>query len=93
MLNQQEEEQYRRGLAASSLLENEDFVELIRSLTVESFAVFTETQPNEAAKREEQYHLSQALKAIEAELLSRVQAKDAIDIRENASEAPNDDLI
>lgn len=86
MLTIDEDEQYRRGLAASSLLANEDFKELIRSLTVESFAIFTETKPHETAKREEQYNLSQGLKAIEAELQARVQVKDAIDRRENEAE-------
>lgn len=83
MLTTQEETTVRRGLAASNLLANEDFRELIQSMMVESFAVFTETKPDEGAKREEHYHLCQALKQIEAELLARVQAKDALELREN----------
>lgn len=86
MLSENEQEIVRRGLAASSLLGNEDFREVIHSLTIESFAVFTETAPAELQKRESQYNLCQGLKAIEAELLSRVQAKDAIEQRENEEE-------
>ncbi|CAB4138754.1 hypothetical protein UFOVP344_26 [uncultured Caudovirales phage] len=83
MLSDHEQEIVRRGLAASSLLGNEAFREVIQSLTVEAFAVFTETSPAELEKRENQYNLCQGLKAIEAELLTRVQAKDAIEQREN----------
>ena len=90
MLTPQEETTVRRGLAATNLLANEDFRELIQSMMIESFSVFTETKPDQKQVREDHYHLCQALKQIEAELLARVQAKDALELRQNLDD--EDDL-
>lgn len=81
MLTEHEQQVVQRGLAAADLLANENFRDIIHSLTIESFAVFTETKPHQSEDREAQYNLCQGLKAIEQELLARVQAKDAIERR------------
>jgi hypothetical protein len=86
MLSDKEQETVQRGLAAADLLAHPVFSEVIRSLTVEAFAVFTETKPSEKQSREDQYNLCQGLKAIEAELLARVQAKDALELKLNEDE-------
>lgn len=65
-----------RGLAAASLLNDPTFRDVLRSLTVECFAVFTETKPDELNKREDTYNLHRGLQAIEAELNARVHAKE-----------------
>lgn len=65
-----------RGLDASSLLSNQTFQGVIRSLGVECFAAFTETKPEDTTARESAYNLYQGLKAIEAELKARVQAQE-----------------
>lgn len=58
---------------------------------VESFAVFTETKPDQASEREASYNLVRGLQAIEAELLARVHAKD--EIERKANEEHNDDEL
>jgi len=86
MLSDKEQETVQRGLAAADLLAHPTFREIIHSLTVEAFSVFTETKPSDNQEREAQYNLCQGLKAIEAELLARVQAKDALELKLNEDE-------
>lgn len=97
MLSEKEQEIWSRGAAAAVLLASPDFIDVIRSLTLESYAVFTETQPQETAAREDTYNLMRGLKAIEAELNARVQAKDEIERKleaaeHNAEEEPIEDV-
>lgn len=86
----EEMEVYRRGLAAANLLASQDFADTIKSLMIESYAVFTETQPDEQSKREDTYNLCRGLKALEDELRARVQAKDEIERRETEAETQAD---
>lgn len=65
-----------RGLAAASLLSDPTFQSVIKCLGVECFASFTESRPDDTRGREDTYNLYRGLQAIEAELTSRVQAKD-----------------
>jgi hypothetical protein len=67
-----------RGLAAASLLSDHTFQSIIRDLCYEQFCVFQETKPEDTQGREISYNLYQGLKAIEAELTTRVQQKDAV---------------
>jgi len=67
-----------RGLAASSLLGDPTFQSVIQDLCYEQFCVFTETTPEDKQSRENSYNLYQGLKAIEAELTTRVQQKEQV---------------
>lgn len=87
-----DEQSIERGLAAASLLSDPTFQNVITSLSVEAFATFTETKPHERDRREDTYNLYQGLKAIEAELTARVQAKDEAVIRIDAMNEDQDDL-
>jgi hypothetical protein len=87
-----DEQAIERGLAAASLLSDPTFQNVIASLGVEAFAVFTETKPDERQRREDTYNLYQGLKAIEAELTARVQAKDEAVARIDAINEDQDDL-
>ncbi|AYJ85539.1 hypothetical protein D3Y57_05520 [Sphingomonas paeninsulae] len=62
-------------MAAASLLAHPDFISTIRELGVECFAVFTDTKPSEANKREESYNLYRGMQAIEEQLNARVQTQ------------------
>lgn len=90
-LSDAEQAIWSRGAAAAVLLSSNDFLEVIRSLTLESYAVFTETAPNEATKREDTYNLMRGLKAIEAELIARVHAKDEIERKLDAAQSEPED--
>jgi hypothetical protein len=81
-----------RGLAAASLLSDPTFQSVIKSLGIECFATFTETKPSEASKREDAYNLYQGLQAIEAELTSRIQTKEAAVAAIDADLEDQDDL-
>ena len=85
-LTDDEQETFRRGLAAASLLESQELKETLHSITVECFAVFTETAPDAGGEREDAYNLMRGLKALENELSARVQAKDALELRINSEE-------
>ena len=80
----------REGLSAQALLSGGDLAAVSKALMVEAFAAFTETKPDQLAKREHHYNLVQGLKAIEAELEARVQRKDSIERRLNAENEPAD---
>jgi hypothetical protein len=67
-----------RGLAAASLLSNTTFQSVIRDLCYEQFCVFQDTKPEDSKSREISYNLYQGLKAIEAELTTRVHQKDQV---------------
>ena len=90
-LNDHEQEIYRRGLAAAGLLESPELKDTLHSITVECFAVFTETAPDASSEREDAYNLMRGIKALEEELNARVQAKDAIEIRINSEDQLPDD--
>lgn len=87
-----DEESIERGLAAASLLSDLTFQNVIQSLCVECFSSFTETKPHDREARETTYNLYQGLKAIEAELTARVQAKDEAVARIDAANEDHDDL-
>ena len=76
MISPDTNEIIERGLAASSLLSDPTFQSVLKSITVECFATFTETKPEEAGRREDTYHLFRGLQAIETELNARVQAQE-----------------
>lgn len=63
-------------MAAASLLSDPTFQSVVKALCYEQFCIFQETKPEEQQNRENSYYLYQGLKAIEAELLARVQAKE-----------------
>lgn len=86
------EETIERGLAAASLLSEPTFQSVLKSLCFECFASFTETQPNEATKREDTYNLYRGLMAIEAELNARVLAKNEAVIKLDADNEDQSDL-
>jgi len=65
-----------RGLAAASLLSDPTFTSVVKSIGIECFAAFTESQPGDSDKREHTYNLYRGLQAIEAELNARIQAKE-----------------
>lgn len=90
-LNEDEFRIVREGLASASLLASEDLRLVFHSLQVEAFARFTESAPAQSAEREQTYNLIQGLKAIEAELNTRVQRKDAIERRMDADAEPDAD--
>jgi hypothetical protein len=81
----------REGLAAANLLASEDLRLITHSLMVEAFATITESAPAQAAEREQTYHLIKGLKAIEAELHSRIQRKDTIERRMDRDAEPEAD--
>jgi hypothetical protein len=81
-----------RGLAAASLLSDPTFQSVIQALCYEQFCVFQETKPEDKQGRENSYNLYQGLKAIEAELNARVQAKDEAAKAIDAINADQDDL-
>jgi hypothetical protein len=87
-----EEEIISRGLEASSLLEDPTFQSVIKSLMFECYAQFTETVPADKQAREDTYNLHQGLKAIEAELRSRIQQKDQTASLIDAINEEQDDL-
>lgn len=67
-----------RGLAAASLLNDPTFQSVLRDLCYEQFCVFQETKPEDSKSREVSYNLYQGLKAIEAELTTRIHQKDQV---------------
>jgi hypothetical protein len=73
-----DEQTIERGLAAASLLSDPTFQSVIRDLCYEQFCIFQETKPEDKQARENSYNLYQGLKAIEAELVTRVQIKDRV---------------
>jgi hypothetical protein len=77
----------RRGLAAASLLAHPDFTSTIRELGIECFAVFTDTKPHEASKREDSYNLYRGMQAIEEQLNARVQTQEELVRRIDAANA------
>lgn len=87
LLDEEESEVMRRGFAAADLLASEAFTSTIRSLMFECFAQFTDSKPDQPAFREDNYQFYRGLKAIEAELQSRVQLKDAL---QESLDAPED---
>lgn len=85
-----EDEIVSRGLAAADLLAHPAFADTIKSLGIECFASFTETNPEEAAKREDAYNLYRGLQAIEHELNHRVQSMDSVVNRIDADNEAHD---
>lgn len=86
------EEAIERGLAAASLLSDPTFQSVLKSLTVECFATFTESKPNDKQGREDTYFLYKGLEAIEAELNNRVLQKDeAIKRIDALNSSPDED--
>lgn len=79
-----------RGLAAANLLSDTTFQSVIKDLCYEQFCAFTETRPEEKAKREDIYNIYQGLQAIESELTSRVHSKDLVVDRIDADNAERD---
>jgi hypothetical protein len=77
-LTAQEQVQVQQGLQAEALLANDAFQSVIQSLCLESMAQWADSKPAQEEDRERQYYFYQGLKAIEAELNGRVQAKDEI---------------
>lgn len=92
-LNDAEQLIVREGIAAANLLASEDLRSIFKSIQVEAFARFTESKPNEHEARGSLYNLTQGLKAIESELQARVQSKDEIERRLDATTDADDDLI
>lgn len=86
-----EEEVIERGLAASSLLTDPTFQSVIKSIAIDCFAKFTESQPADATGRENTYNLYQGLQAIEAELSARVHAKEQAVARIDAANLEDQD--
>jgi hypothetical protein len=74
------------GLKAQALLSDDTFQSVIKSLCLESWAQWTESKPTDTSGREANYNFYQGLKAIEAELNARVQAKDEIERMVNSSD-------
>lgn len=83
----------REGQAAAFLLASEDLQLIIKALMVESFAIFTESLPAHQTARDDSYNLIRGLKAIEAELLARVQRREAIERRMDAQAADASDPL
>ena len=83
------EEIIERGLAAASLLSDPTFQSVVRDLCYEQFCVFQETKPEDTQSREISYNLYQGLKAIEAELTTRIQMKDRVVEAIDAENAEN----
>lgn len=77
-LTPKEHEMVQQGLQAEALLDNDAFKGVIQSLMFESWAQWTESKPKDKDAREDNYNFYRGLKAIEAELTGRVQAKDEI---------------
>ena len=77
-LTAQEQEIVQQGLQAEALLDNEAFASTIKALCLESMAQWAESKASQEEDRERNYYFYQGLKAIEAELNGRVQAKDEI---------------
>lgn len=92
ILNEEEQEIVRRGLAAASLLDNPTFNEVIQSLAIETFSRFTETSLTQKEDREAIFHFYAGLKAIEDELRNRIHQKDRIAERLDADNEPDDYL-
>lgn len=86
-----DQETIERGLAAASLLSDPTFQSILKALTIDCFASFTETKPDELRKREDAYNLHRGLQAIEAELIARVQSKDQVADRIDAINAEPDE--
>jgi hypothetical protein len=86
------EEIIERGLSADSLLSNPTFQSVLKGLTIEQFAVFTESKPDDKQAREDAYFLFQGLQAIEAELNDRVLKKDKAAMMLDAEREDQDDL-
>lgn len=81
-----------RGLAAVSLLENPTFHTVLKALTIECFARFTESKPDDLTAREDTYNLHRGLQAIEHELRNMILAKDEAVARIDAANEDHDDL-
>lgn len=83
----------REGLSAQALLDGGDFALIAKALMVEAFAAITESKPDQLDHREQHYNLIRGLKAIEAELESRVQRKANIERRLDAENAADADPL
>lgn len=78
-LTDQEREIVGEGLKAQVLLNDDTFQDVLKSLCREAMAQWADSKPAQEEDRERQYYFYQGLKAIEAELTGRVQAKDEIE--------------
>lgn len=78
-LTDRERQIVQQGLQAEALLSNVTFESVIKSLCHEAMAQWADSKPAQEEDRERQYYFYQGLKAIEAELTGRVQAKDEIE--------------
>lgn len=78
-LTDEEREIVGEGLKAQVLLADDTFRDVLQSLCRESMAQWADSKPAQEQDRERQYYFYQGLKAIEAELTGRVQAKDEIE--------------
>lgn len=90
ILSPEEDQVVREGLQAEALLANEAFSSTMKTLIYERFCDFTDTKAIDATARELIYNQMQGLQAIEAELNARVQRKDVIERRLNAT--PDEDI-
>lgn len=79
------EQAIERGLAAARLLSDPTFQSVLKSIGIECFAAFAESNPTDRDGRENTYNLYRGLQAIEAELNARVQAKEEAVKRIDAS--------
>lgn len=93
VLSDEEHAIVRVGLAAAALLADGNFADISKSIMVEAFAAITESKPDQLAVREHNYNLIRGLKAIEAELETRVQSKDAIERRLDAEASADADPL
>jgi hypothetical protein len=93
VLSDEENAIVRVGLASATLLSDGNFADVIKAVMLEAFAAITDSKPDQLAAREHNYNLIRGLKAIEAELETRVQAKDAIERRMDAENANDADPL
>lgn len=92
-LTAQEYQIIEQGIQAGALLSDPAFKSVIQSLMFESWAQWTESKPEAKDQREDNYNFYRGLKAIEAELNARVQAKDEIErvMNEDRTDAEDED--
>jgi hypothetical protein len=92
-LTAQEHQIVEQGIQAGVLLSDPAFKSVIQSLMFESWAQWTESKPEAKDRREDNYNFYRGLKAIEAELNARVQAKDEIErvMNEDRDDADEDE--
>ena len=89
-LTDEERKIVSEGLQAQVLLDDDTFKSVIQSLMFESWAQWTESKPAQREAREDNYNFYRGLKAIEAELTARVQAKDEIERMLNDAQDADD---